>query len=90
LRGLTAKLRPEPTNVHDPNAVAVDVQGVHVAYLPRIWRKTFQEVPREAVDRLLAGEGKLFADLVQYRDDANEPRWTVRCYGVFEDGYREV
>src|SRR5690606_12065765 len=31
----TATLRPEPTNPHDRNAVAVDIDGRHVAYLSR-------------------------------------------------------
>lgn len=30
-----ATLRPEPSNPHDRNAVAVDVEGRHVAYLAR-------------------------------------------------------
>jgi hypothetical protein len=85
LRGLAATLRPESTNVHDPNAIAVDVSGVHVAYLPRTWRKSFHEAMKAAVERLLEGEGKLLADLVQFRDEANQPRWTVRLYGEFGD-----
>jgi hypothetical protein len=84
LDGRRAALRWEPANAFDANAVAVEVAGVRVAYLPRTWRKSFDDAARVAVERLLAGEGDLFADLVQYRDEADEPRWTVKCYGVFE------
>jgi hypothetical protein len=33
--GADVVLRREPTNPHDPAAVAVDVDGVHIGYLPR-------------------------------------------------------
>lgn len=32
---LPAQLRPEPDNPHDRNAVAVDMGGRHIGYLPR-------------------------------------------------------
>ena len=31
----TANLVPEPDNKHDPNAVRVEVGGLHVGYVPR-------------------------------------------------------
>ncbi|MEU0723132.1 HIRAN domain-containing protein [Streptomyces sp. NPDC006140] len=34
-RPFVAQLVPEPQNPHDPNAVAVHLQGQHVGYLPR-------------------------------------------------------
>ena len=84
LTGMVAALRPEPTNPYDPKAVAVDVEGVHVAYLPRDWREGFDDVMKAAVDRLLEGEGELVAELVRFNDDAGEPRWTVRLQGEFK------
>lgn len=33
-RGSTVTLVPEPTNEHDPNAIKVCVDGVHVGYVP--------------------------------------------------------
>ena len=38
----TASLVPEITNVHDPNAVMVDIEGQKVGYLPRDYAKTFR------------------------------------------------
>ena len=33
-REASAELIPEPTNAHDPNAIMVTVDGVHVGYIP--------------------------------------------------------
>lgn len=35
-QGLTGELVPEPTNPHDPDAIKVQLNGVHVAYVPAI------------------------------------------------------
>jgi hypothetical protein len=41
---MTAVLMPDPGNPHDPNAVAVYLQGEHVGYLPRPVAKRMQPV----------------------------------------------
>ena len=87
LTNVRARLRPEPDNEYDADATAVDIEGAHVAYLPRMWRETFNEEMKAACVRLLAGEGVAFADLVRYADDAGESRWTVRLYGEFKDAH---
>jgi hypothetical protein len=32
---IEATLRAEPTNPHDPHAVAVDIDGIHIGYIPK-------------------------------------------------------
>lgn len=46
----TAHLRPEPDNQYDPNAIAVDIDGRHVGYLPRDTAAGYGKLVRRAID----------------------------------------
>lgn len=49
-----AHLRPEPTNPHDPNAVSVILDGVHVGYLPKELSPSYQPTLTALLGRGLA------------------------------------
>lgn len=54
-RSKTFSLRAEPTNEHDPFAVAVDVDDIHAGYLPReVVAAGFQALVSEGRARVLA------------------------------------
>lgn len=65
---LYAILRPEPHNLHDPSAVAVDIEGRHIGYLPRDDAEEFSADARQL--GIGSGGAKVPAKLVGGYDES--------------------
>lgn len=53
------ELRPEPTNQHDPNAIMVLINGIHVGYVPQgetQFVRQFLNAPAEISAKITGGE----------------------------------
>lgn len=78
---LTATLVPEPTNVHDPHAIQVHINGVMVGFVPAKDRSVKWLCPNQVVGDLLR-ENAVREVLVEsagtLRDKPEQPRFRVR------------
>ncbi len=76
-----AELRPEPDNPYDGNAIAVDIDGQHVGYLPRREAATH----RRLIDRAIAQQGRATCGAVingGWRRPEGDPEGSEGFFGV--------